>query len=63
MCVNICLIGVSMETKNITLKVRKDLYDEYRRLCKKEGWIVSRQFEKLMEEHLKTGQGKVDNNG
>lgn len=41
------------ETKNITLKVNSKLYDEYRELCKQEGWIVSRQFEKLMEEELK----------
>ena len=41
------------ESKNITLKVNTKLYDEYRALCKKEGWIVSRQFEKCMEEELK----------
>ena len=41
------------ESKNITLKVNSKLYDEYRELCKKEGWIVSRQFENLMEEELK----------
>lgn len=42
-----------MPTKNITLKVDTDLYEKYRKLCKKEGWIVSRQFEKLMEEKIK----------
>lgn len=41
------------ESKNITLKVNSKVYDTYRELCKKEGWIVSRQFEKLMEEELK----------
>ena len=41
------------ESKNITLKVNSKLYDDYRELCKQEGWIVSRQFEKLMEEALK----------
>ena len=41
------------KSKNITLKVNSKLYDEYRELCKKEGWIVSRQFEKLMEEEMK----------
>ena len=41
------------ESKNITLKVNTKLYDTYRALCKKEGWIVSRQFEKCMEEELK----------
>ena len=41
-----------METKNITLKVKAELYNQYREHCKKEGWVVSRQFEKLMESHL-----------
>ena len=40
------------ESKNITLKVNTKLYDTYRALCKKEGWIVSRQFEKCMEAEL-----------
>ena len=42
-----------VDSKNITLKVKSELYDLYRELCKKEGWIVSRQFEKLMEDELK----------
>jgi hypothetical protein len=41
-----------MDTKNITLKVNSDLYDKYRNFCKKKGWIVSRQFELLMENQL-----------
>ena len=54
--------GARMEqSKNITLKVNTKLYDKYRELCKHEGWIVSRQFEKCMEEELKKrGQGKND---
>jgi len=42
-----------MDTKNITLKVNSELYNKYRELCKQEGWIVSRQFEKCMEAELK----------
>ena len=42
-----------METKNITLKVKSDLYAKYRELCKQKGLIVSRQFEILMEKQLK----------
>jgi len=42
-----------MDTKNITLKVRSDLYSQYREHCKEKGWIVSRQFEILMENHLR----------
>lgn len=47
------LCGGNMTSKNITLKVNIELYDKFRELCKKEGWIVSRQFEKCMEEQLK----------
>jgi len=50
---NICLFKKNMITKNITLKVNSELYNQYRGHCKKEGWIVSRQFEKLMEDQLK----------
>lgn len=42
-----------MDTKNITLKVNSKLYDNYREFCKKKGWIVSRQFELMMEERLR----------
>ncbi len=47
-----------MKTKNITLKVNSELYDTFRELCKKEGWIVSRQFEKLMEEEISKRERK-----
>ena len=47
-----------MDTKNITLKVNSELYDQYRELCKKKGLIVSRQFEILMEEQLKGEQNE-----
>jgi len=46
----------NMTSKNITLKVNIELYDKFRELCKKEGWIVSRQFEKCMETHLNKNQ-------
>ena len=52
MCVYLHLEGVLMNSKNITLKVNSELYDRYRELCKHEGWIVSRQFEKCMEAEL-----------
>lgn len=41
-----------MATKNITLKVKSNIYDKYRSLCKKKGWIVSRQVEIMMENQL-----------
>jgi len=46
--------GIILNSKNITLPVNFELYDKYRQYCKKEGWIVSRQFEKLMECHLES---------
>ena len=49
-----------MESKNITLKVNSKLYYIYREICKQEGWIVSRQFEKCMEEELKKRGKKYD---
>ena len=42
-----------METKNITLKVNSELYNTYREFCKKKGWIVSRQFEIMIEKQIK----------
>ena len=44
-----------MDTKNITLKVNSDLYDNYREYCKKKGLIVSRQFEIMIEKQLREG--------
>tara|TARA_B100001971_G_C18007510_1_gene440607 strand:- start:391 stop:528 length:138 start_codon:yes stop_codon:yes gene_type:complete len=41
-----------MDTKNITLKVNSELYNTYRDFCKKKGWIVSRQFEIMIEEQM-----------
>ena len=49
-----------MKSKNITLKVNSKLYDTYRAICKKEGWIVSRQFEKYMEAVLERRGQKND---
>lgn len=51
----------NMGTKNITLKVNSELYDKYREHCKKEGWVISRQFEKLMESHLLDNEEGGDN--
>ncbi len=49
------------DSKNITLKVNSKLYDTYGVLCKEEGWIVSRQFEKFIEEELKKmGRARKD---
>ena len=42
-----------MQSKNITLRVKSDLYDKYRELCKKKGLLISRQVEIMMEGQLK----------
>tara|TARA_Y100000310_G_scaffold259796_1_gene268583 strand:+ start:142 stop:285 length:144 start_codon:yes stop_codon:yes gene_type:complete len=47
-----------MESKNITLRVKSELYDKYRDYCKQKGWLVSRQFEIMMEKQLKEGAKK-----
>ena len=46
------------QTKNITLRVKLKLYNQYRNLCKQKGWIVSRQFELLMEQQIETQRRK-----
>ena len=43
---------IIMSSKNVTLNVDEDLYNKYREFCKKKGWIISRQFEIMMEEQL-----------
>jgi len=51
--------GCRMPSKSVTLKVDSDIYDKYRDFCKKKGIVVSRQFEIMMEDHLK--KGSVEN--
>ena len=42
-----------MESKNITLRVNAQLYETYKDFCKKKGWLLSRQFEIMMEKQMK----------
>lgn len=42
-----------MPSKNVTLKIDSKVYDEYRKVCKEEGLIVSKQIEKFIKEQLK----------
>lgn len=51
--------GCKMPSKSVTLKVDSTTYDKYRDFCKKKGIVVSRQFEIMMEDHLK--KGSVEN--
>ena len=40
------------EKKNVTLHLNAETYNTYVEYCKKEGWVVSRQIEKLMEKQM-----------
>ena len=44
-----------MTSKNITLRVNSELYEQYKLFSKKKGWLISRQFEIMMEEQMKKG--------
>jgi hypothetical protein len=41
------------QKKNVTLYLNSALYDKYVEHCKKEGLMLSRQFEKFIEKELK----------
>jgi len=47
-----------MPSKNVTLNVDEELYDRYREFCKNKGWIISRQFEIMMEKQM--GEDNTD---
>jgi len=47
-----------MQSKNITLRVKSDLYEKYKEFCKNKGLLISRQVEIMMEEQLKEGARK-----
>ncbi|MDG6224097.1 MAG: hypothetical protein QCI82_01125 [Candidatus Thermoplasmatota archaeon] len=42
-----------MPSKNVTLRFDENLYNKYRDYCKRKGWLISRQFEIMMEEQMK----------
>jgi len=41
------------QKKNVTLYLNSSLYNKYVEYCKKEGFMLSRQIEKYIEEQLK----------
>ncbi|MCH7568796.1 MAG: hypothetical protein IIA87_05230 [Nanoarchaeota archaeon] len=41
-----------MEKQKATLFVNQIVYQKYKELCKKAGWIVSKQFENFMIQEL-----------
>ncbi len=50
-----------MPSKSVTLKIDSKVYDEYRKFCREEGLIVSKQVEKFIKEELRKNNkgGKV----
>jgi hypothetical protein len=42
-----------VSSKNVTLRVNEKIYNRYRDFCKDKGWLISRQFEIMMEEQLR----------
>ena len=48
------------QRKAVTLFVEPKLYEKFRKLCQQKGWIVSRQFEKRMENVLINENQKVN---
>ena len=47
---HICIMEMIRTTsKNITLRVNSELYDQHKAFCKKKDLLVSKQFEIMME--------------
>jgi len=42
----------------LTLSIDRNILEDYKKYCKKEGLIISRQVEKFMEEQLKKRREK-----
>jgi len=42
-----------MATKNVTLSIDDDVYDNYKKFCKSRGLLISKQVEIMMEEQMK----------
>ena len=51
--------GVGMASKNVTLKIDSEVYDAYRKFCKAEGLIVSKQVENFIKMQLKKNGKEV----
>lgn len=47
-----------MTNKNITLSVDSETYEKYSEYCKKNGLVISKRFEILMQQELKKNGDK-----
>lgn len=48
-----------MEKQKATLFVDKVIYQKYKSLCEKYGWIISKQFENFMAQELEKVGEKI----
>jgi len=47
-------MGEKMNSKKtVTLSIDEKVYEEYRKFCEENGFIISKQVEKFMKEELK----------
>jgi len=45
-------MGLKMGKKIISLSVDKKTYEEYKKICEKNGWILSKQIENFMVKEI-----------
>ncbi|MCD6528492.1 hypothetical protein J7K44_02540 [bacterium] len=38
--------------KRITLSVNSSIYEKYKKLCDKKGWVISKQIENFMRKEI-----------
>ena len=50
--------GTEMTNKNITLSVDSETYEKYSEYCRKNGLVISKRFEILMQQELKKNGDK-----
>jgi len=51
-------MGLEMGKKIISLSVDEKTYQEYKKICEKNGWILSKQIENFMINEIKRNGGK-----
>lgn len=42
-----------MAKKRVTLFVDSEVYEKFKKVCDKKGWVISKQFENFMEKEVK----------
>lgn len=50
-----------MVKKRVTLFVESEVYDKFKEHCDKQGLVLSKRFERFMEEELKRIKNKSSN--